>query len=98
MKKLFRLTQNGVDELKREHANLIILRAEMERQNKKTKDNVKINYKKSLGQALCNIPAPDNSQRSYADYFFDDFLNAAKKLGVTMEVVRSHEKYKSGFF
>lgn len=60
--------------------------------------NVPANYEKYLGQALYDIPAPDDSKTSYADYFLKDFINVAKDLGIEMEVVRSHEKYQAGFF
>ena len=54
-------------------------------------------HEKYLGQSLCDIPAPGGNG-SYADYFFDSFLRSAKALGVDMEIVRSHEKYRAGFF
>src|SRR3989344_467643 len=54
-------------------------------------------HEKYLGQSLCDIPAPGGNG-SYADYFFDGFLRSAKALGVDMEIVRSHEKYRAGFF
>ncbi len=54
-------------------------------------------YKKYLGQALSDIPAPDGTQ-SYADYRLKPFLDSVKSLGVQMDVMRSHEKYRSGFF
>lgn len=59
--------------------------------------NIPAEYEKYLGQSLCDIPAPDG-KGSYADYFFDGFLRSAEALGVDMEVVRSHEKYRVGFF
>src|SRR3989344_1598144 len=60
--------------------------------------NIPAGYEKYLGQSLCDIPAPNGSEGSYADYFFDGFSRSAKQLGISMEVVRSHEKYRSGFF
>jgi lysyl-tRNA synthetase class 1 len=56
------------------------------------------NYKQHLGKPLCDIPAPDGSDRSYADYYLADLLAAADKLKLEMEVFRSHEKYRDGFF
>ncbi len=56
------------------------------------------NYEKYLGQPLCDMPAPNGSNQSYADYLLSSFLESIKKLGVIMEVTRSHEKYRSGFF
>lgn len=65
---------------------------------RKVPANVAENYKVFLGQALCDIPAPDGSNRSYADYFFDDFSAAAQGLAVEMEVIRSSQRYREGFF
>lgn len=55
-------------------------------------------FSKYLGQSLCDVPAPDGSPHSYADYFLNDFLKNLDTLGLEMEVVRSHEKYRNGFF
>ncbi len=60
--------------------------------------NVSAEYEKYLGKPLCDIPAPDGSTKSYADYFLDDFIDSAKALGVEMEVINSHSKYRSGYF
>lgn len=58
--------------------------------------NVPSNFEKYLGRPYCDVPAPDGSDQSYADFFLNDFLGAAKELHMDMEVVRSHEKYRSG--
>src|SRR4051794_30809153 len=42
-------------------------------------------YEKHLGQALCDVPAPDNSKKSYADYFLQDLIDACKILGIEVE-------------
>jgi lysyl-tRNA synthetase class 1 len=55
-------------------------------------------FSKYLGMPLCDVPAPDGSDRSYADFFLADLLQAAEKMQLKMEVVRAHEKYRSGFF
>lgn len=54
-------------------------------------------YKQYLGMPLCDIPAPDGSARSYADFFLSDWLEASENLGVDIEVMRAHEKYREGF-
>lgn len=59
--------------------------------------NIPPTYEKYLGQSLCDIPSPDGNG-SYADYFLSGFLRSAKVLGIDMEVVYSHQKYRSGFF
>lgn len=60
--------------------------------------NIPSDYEQYLGMPLCDIPAPDGSDRNFADYFVDDFISVAKELGAEMGVERSHKKYRSGFF
>lgn len=60
--------------------------------------NIPENYDQYLGIPLCDIPAPDGSDRNFADYFVDDFIQVAKELGIEMGVERSHERYRAGFF
>lgn len=55
-------------------------------------------FEKYLGKPLCDVPAPDNSAQSYADYFLGDLLQAAEKLKLGMDVDRSHKRYREGFF
>lgn len=55
-------------------------------------------FEKHLGKPLCDVPSPDSKAASYADYFLSDLLEAAKGLHLEMEVLRAHEKYRSGFF
>jgi len=59
--------------------------------------NVPPDFQKYLGRPYCGVPAPDGSNQSYADYFLNDFLTAAKALNLEMEVVRSHQRYRGGF-
>ncbi len=59
--------------------------------------NVPPAYEKYLGMPLCDIPAPDGSQRSYADYFLQGLIDACATLGVDVEYVRAHERYRSGW-
>jgi lysyl-tRNA synthetase class 1 len=60
--------------------------------------NISEDYTQYLGRPLCDVPAPDGSDRSYADFFLADLLSAAGKMQLKMEVVRAHEKYRSGYF
>lgn len=53
-------------------------------------------FSQYLGRPLCDVPAPDGSDRSYADFFLADLLDAANKMDLQMEVVRAHEKYRAG--
>lgn len=59
--------------------------------------NVPAEYEQYLGMPLCDIPAPDGSDRSYADFFLDDLQRVCQILGIEVEFVRSFEKYRSGF-
>jgi lysyl-tRNA synthetase class 1 len=59
--------------------------------------NVPAEFEKYLGMPLCDVPAPDGSDRSYADYFLQGLIDACKTLGVEVEYVHSHEKYRSGW-
>lgn len=54
-------------------------------------------WEEYLGMPLCDVPSPDGDG-SYADYYFKDMLEAAKALKLDIEVMRSHEKYRAGFF
>jgi lysyl-tRNA synthetase class 1 len=53
-------------------------------------------FSEHLGKPLCDVPAPDGSERSYADFFLSDLLTAAKGLHLELEVVRAHERYRDG--
>ena len=55
-------------------------------------------FEKHLGKPLCDIPAPDGSDKSYADYFLSGLLEATKGLNLDMEIIRAHKKYREGFF
>lgn len=60
--------------------------------------DIPADFDQYLGRPLCDVPSPDGSERSYADYFLADLLDAATKMELKMEIVRSHEKYRSGYF
>lgn len=64
---------------------------------RKVPHNVSSDYEQYLGMPLCDIPAPDGSSRSYADYFLGDVQKVCDILGIELEFVRSYEKYRSGF-
>jgi len=63
---------------------------------RKVPTNVPADFEQYLGKPYCDIPAPSNTDQSYADFFLDDFLGAARKLKLEMGVIRSHQKYRSG--
>ena len=54
-------------------------------------------YEQYLGYPLCDIPAPDGSESSYADYFLQGLIDACRILGVEVEYLRAHDKYRTGF-
>lgn len=60
--------------------------------------NIPADYEQYLGRPLCDIPAPDGSSGSYGEHFINGLIEAAKALGLEIEFVFSHEKYRSGFF
>lgn len=60
--------------------------------------DVPTTYEKYLGMPLCDTPAPDGSNQSYADYFLAQLQRATASLGVEVEFIRAHEKYREGFF
>ena len=53
-------------------------------------------FKPWLGKPLCEVPAPDGSERSYARYYFDEFMAAQRKLGVEPQPYHMSELYRSG--
>jgi lysyl-tRNA synthetase class 1 len=59
--------------------------------------NVPAEYEQYLGMPICDIPAPDGSDRSYADFFLEDVQKVCDILGIEVEFIRSYEKYRSGF-
>ena len=65
---------------------------------RKVPANVPEDFVEHLGKPLCDIPAPDGSDGSYADFFVKDLFVAAKKMRLELEIWRSHEKYRQGFF
>src|SRR5688572_25899506 len=49
--------------------------------------DVPAEFDKYLGRPLCDVPSPDGSDRSYADYFLSDLIEAAKDLRLEMDVI-----------
>jgi lysyl-tRNA synthetase class 1 len=65
---------------------------------RKVPADVPENFKQYLGRPLCDVPAPDGSDQSYADYYLQSLLAVADKMHLSLDVLRSHEKYRQGFF
>ncbi len=55
-------------------------------------------YEQYLGVPLCDIPAPDGSKQSMADYFLQGLKDACTELNIEVEYVRAHQKYRSGWY
>ncbi len=55
-------------------------------------------FSRYLGKPVCDVPSPEPGADSYADYYLEDFINNVDVLGIDMEAVRSHEKYRAGYF
>jgi lysyl-tRNA synthetase class 1 len=60
--------------------------------------NVPPEFEQYLGMPLCDIPAPDQSDRSYADYFLQGLIDAGTALGLEVDYIRSHDRYRNGWF
>ncbi|MCA9329612.1 lysine--tRNA ligase, partial [Candidatus Saccharibacteria bacterium] len=55
-------------------------------------------FSKYLGKPVCDVPSPEAGADSYADFYLNDFIRNVGVLGIDMEVVRSHQQYRQGFF
>jgi lysyl-tRNA synthetase class 1 len=60
--------------------------------------DVPADFEQYFGVPLCDVPAPDGSKQSYADFFISQLQRATAALGIEVEFVRAHEKYRSGFY
>lgn len=60
--------------------------------------NIPAEYEQFLGMPLCDVPAPDGSERSYAAFFVEPFIDAVRAIGVDVEVIYASERYRSGFY
>lgn len=60
--------------------------------------NLPADYDQYLGKPLADMPAPDGSKVSMADYFLQGLIDACETLGVEVTYVRAHEKYRSGWY
>ena len=53
-------------------------------------------YEPYLGKPLCVVPSPDGSDRSYAQYFYDEFMAVQHLLGIHPTAYRMSDLYRSG--
>ncbi|MEO7364465.1 MAG: lysine--tRNA ligase [Candidatus Saccharimonadales bacterium] len=55
-------------------------------------------FSRYLGMPLCDVPSPvGGASQSYADYFLSQLERATATLGIEVEFIRAHEKYRSGY-
>lgn len=60
--------------------------------------NVPSDYEKYLGMPICDVPAPDGSDQSYADFFLRTLTEGCEALGIEVEYIRAQKKYRDGFY
>jgi lysyl-tRNA synthetase class 1 len=60
--------------------------------------NVPQEYEQYLGVPICDVPAPDGSDQSYADYFLQTLIDGCNALNVEVEYVRAYQKYRDGWY
>lgn len=65
---------------------------------RKVPSNIAEDFKQYLGKPLCDVPAPDGSDMSYAEYYLKDLPDAAIGLKLGMETMRASHKYREGYF
>jgi lysyl-tRNA synthetase class 1 len=65
---------------------------------RKVPANVDAKFEEYLGMPVYLVPAPDGSDRSYADFFFDEFHEAATHQGVEATVLKMSQEYANGNF
>ena len=53
---------------------------------------------KYMGHSLSDVPDPEGCHVSYAEHFLTPFEEALEEMRMDIEVVRSHDLYKSGFY
>lgn len=59
--------------------------------------NIDSTWERYLGMPLCDVPSPDGAaDKSYADYFLQDLLDAISVMKLDIEVVRANERYREG--
>ena len=53
-------------------------------------------FEQHVGKPISQIPSPDGSSQTYADYFLVPFRRALKELGIEVEILYAHDYYTSG--
>ena len=60
--------------------------------------NVPNSFEKYVGYPICDIPAPDDSDKSYADFFLQGLIDACSVLDIDVEYVRAYKRWREGWF
>lgn len=60
--------------------------------------NFPADFEKYLGVPLCDMPSPEDPNLTTADYFLQGLKDACEILGIEVEYLRAHEKYRNGFY
>ncbi|MDP8974750.1 MAG: lysine--tRNA ligase [Actinomycetota bacterium] len=55
-------------------------------------------FERYIGHSLSRVPDPEDCHASYAEHFLSPFEEALKRMGIDVEVLRSHELYESGLY
>jgi lysyl-tRNA synthetase class 1 len=55
-------------------------------------------FERYIGHSLSRVPDPEDCHASYAEHFLSPFEEALKRMGMNVEVLRSHELYESGLY
>jgi lysyl-tRNA synthetase class 1 len=65
---------------------------------RKVPANVPPEFDQYLGMPLCDVPAPDGNSESYGEQFLSGLIQACQAMAIEVEFIRSHQKYRSGYF
>jgi len=53
-------------------------------------------FDKYMGMPLCNIPAPDDKAKNFAEYYGEEFLSVINEIGFDPDLPRASDSYKTG--
>jgi lysyl-tRNA synthetase class 1 len=65
---------------------------------RKIAPGIPADFERYIGHSLSRVPDPEECHASYAEHFLSPFEEALKRMGMDVEVLRSHELYESGFY
>ena len=55
-------------------------------------------FEKYMGMPLCNVPAPDEKHKSFAEQYQDELENIIKEIGVDFKIIKTSDYYHAGKF